>query len=134
MSEVQPEGNDAAIEGDRLMDKPYGEEKTQGPIPDFEELSHNVTRFIEGAGKAAAAYLKPVQEGRTLSEPPPEASEAIKSLTRVAEAWMTDPQRSLEAQTRLGTQFMSLWASTLKRAQGEPAEPVAEPEPKDNRF
>lgn len=116
------------------MDKPYGEEKTQGPIPDFEELSHNVTRFIEGAGKAAAAYLKPVQEGRTLSEPPPEASEAIKSLTRVAEAWMTDPQRSLEAQTRLGTQFMSLWASTLKRAQGEPAEPVAEPEPKDNRF
>src|SRR3712207_9308572 len=29
---------------------------------------------------------------------------------------------------------MSLWASTLKRAQGEAAEPVAEPEPKDNRF
>ncbi|MGF9757318.1 class I poly(R)-hydroxyalkanoic acid synthase [Microvirga sp. 0TCS3.31] len=116
------------------MDKPYGEEKTQGPTPDFEELSHNVARFIEGAGKAAAAYLKPVQEGKTLSEPPADASEAIKSLTRVAEAWMTDPQKSLEAQTRLGTQFLSLWASTLKRAQGEPAEPVAEPEPKDNRF
>jgi polyhydroxyalkanoate synthase len=116
------------------MDKPYGEEKTQGPIPDFEELSHNVTRFIEGAGKAAAAYLKPVQEGKTLSEPPGDTSEAIKSLSRVAEAWMIDPQKSLEAQTRLGTQFMSLWASTLKRAQGEAAEPVAEPEPKDNRF
>ncbi|MBD2746843.1 class I poly(R)-hydroxyalkanoic acid synthase [Microvirga sp. BT688] len=116
------------------MDKPYGEEKTQGPTPDFEELSHNVARFIEGAGKAAAAYLKPVQEGKTLSEPPGDTSEAIKSLTRVAEAWMTDPHRSLEAQTRLGTQFMSLWASTLKRAQGEPTEPVAEPEPKDNRF
>ncbi|KFG68514.1 class I poly(R)-hydroxyalkanoic acid synthase [Microvirga sp. BSC39] len=116
------------------MDKPFGEEKTQGPTPDFEALSHNVARFIEGAGKAAAAYLKPVQEGKTLSEPPGDTSEAIKSLTRVAEAWMTDPQRSLEAQTRLGTQFMSLWASTLKRAQGEPTEPVAEPEPKDNRF
>ncbi|MBM1172701.1 PHA/PHB synthase family protein [Microvirga arabica] len=116
------------------MDKPYGEEKTQGPTPDFEALSHNVAKFIEGAGKAAAAYLKPVQEGKTLSEPPGDTSEAIKSLTRVAEAWMTDPQRTLEAQTRLGTQFMSLWASTLKRAQGEPAEPVAEPEPKDNRF
>ncbi|MBJ6126091.1 PHA/PHB synthase family protein [Microvirga splendida] len=116
------------------MDKPYGEEKAQSPTPDFEALSQNVARFIEGAGKAAAAYLKPVQEGKTLSEPPGDASEAIKSLTRVAEAWMTDPQKSLEAQTRLGTQFMSLWASTLKRAQGEPAEPVAEPEPKDNRF
>ncbi|MFC1459634.1 PHA/PHB synthase family protein [Microvirga arabica] len=116
------------------MDKPYGEEKTQGPTPDFEALSHNVAKFIEGAGKAAAAYLKPVQEGKTLSEPPGDTSEAIKSLTRVAEAWMTDPQRTLEAQTRLGTQFMSLWASTLRRAQGAPAEPVAEPEPKDNRF
>ncbi|MBF9197632.1 PHA/PHB synthase family protein [Microvirga terrestris] len=116
------------------MDKPYGEEKIQGPTPDFEELSHNVARFIEGAGKAAAAYLKPVQEGKILTEPPGDTSEAIKSLTRVAEAWMTDPQKSLEAQTRLSTQFLSLWASTLKRAQGEPAEPVAEPEPKDNRF
>jgi polyhydroxyalkanoate synthase len=116
------------------MDKPYGEEKTQGPTPDFEQLSQNVALFIEGAGKAAAAYLKPVQEGKTLSESPSDASEAIKSLTRVAEAWMTDPQKSLEAQTRLGTQFLSLWASTLKRAQGEPAEPIAEPEPKDNRF
>ncbi|MEE1657735.1 class I poly(R)-hydroxyalkanoic acid synthase [Microvirga sp. CF3062] len=116
------------------MDKPYGEEKTQGPTPDFEQLSQNAARFIEGAGKAAAAYFKPVQEGKALSEPPADASEAIKSLSRVAEVWMTDPQRSLEAQTRLGTQFLSLWASTLKRAQGEPAEPVAEPEPKDNRF
>jgi len=116
------------------MDKPYGEEKAQAPMPDFEELSRNMTRFIEGAGKAAAAYLKPVQEGQAPTEPPVDASEAIKSLSRVAEAWLTDPQKSLEAQSRLGTQFLSLWASTLKRAQGEPAEPVAEPEPKDNRF
>ncbi|MBQ0823056.1 class I poly(R)-hydroxyalkanoic acid synthase [Microvirga terrae] len=116
------------------MDKPYGEEKTQGPMPDFETLSHNMARFVEGAGKAAAAYLKPVQEGQAGPELSNDASEAIKSLSRVAEAWMSDPQRSFEAQSRLGTQFMSLWASTLKRAQGEPVEPVAEPEPKDNRF
>ncbi len=114
------------------MDKPYGEEKTQGPAPDIEELSRNMALLMEGASKAAAAYLKPVQEG----QPPAtgDASEAIKSLGRVAEAWMSDPQKTFEAQSRLGTQFMSLWASTLKRAQGEPAEPVAEPEPKDNRF
>ena len=46
------------------MDKPYGEEKLQSSTPDFEELSRNMARFIEGAGKAAAAYLKPVQEGQ----------------------------------------------------------------------
>src|SRR5919107_3182392 len=132
MSEMRLASNAAAIEGDRLMDKPYGEEKTQSPVPDFEELSRNTARFIEGASKAAAAYLRRVQEG----QPPAggDASEAVKSLGRVAEIWMSDPQRSFEAQSRLGTQFLSLWASTLKRAQGEPAEPVAEPEPKDNRF
>lgn len=68
------------------MDKPYGEEKTQSSTPDFEELSRNVARFIEGAGKAAAAYLKPVQEGQVAPAISGDASEAIKSLGRVAEA------------------------------------------------
>jgi polyhydroxyalkanoate synthase len=116
------------------MDKPYGEEKAQASSPDFEELSRNMARFIEGASKATAAYLKPVQERQEPPEIANEASDAVKTLGRVAEAWMGDPQKTLEAQTRLGTQFMSLWASTLRRAQGEPAEPVAQPEPKDNRF
>jgi polyhydroxyalkanoate synthase len=116
------------------MDKPYGEEKAKSSSPDFEELSRNMARFIEGAGKATAAYLRPIEEGPPAPGLSNEASEAVKALGRVAEAWMGDPQKTLEAQTRLGTQFMSLWASTLMRAQGESAEPVAEPDPKDSRF
>lgn len=116
------------------MDKPYGEEKTQSSAPDFEELSRNMARFFEGATKATAAYLKPLEERGFAPETANDTSEAIKTLGRVAEAWMTDPQKSLEAQTRLGSQFLNLWATTLKKAQGEPAEPVAEPEPKDARF
>lgn len=120
------------------MDKPYGGEKTQSSnhtsSPDFEELSRNMARFIEGASKATAAYLKPLEERQAPPQVANDASEAIKTLGRVAEAWMTDPQKAMEAQTRLGTQFFSLWASTLKRAQGEEAQPIAEPEVKDNRF
>ncbi|HZH09701.1 MAG TPA: class I poly(R)-hydroxyalkanoic acid synthase [Microvirga sp.] len=116
------------------MDKPYGEQKTQSSAPDFEELSRNMARFFEGATKATAAYLKPLGESAAAPDVPTDASEAIRTLGRVAEAWMSDPQKSLEAQTRLGSQFLDLWASTLKKAQGEPAEPVAEPEPKDTRF
>jgi polyhydroxyalkanoate synthase len=93
-----------------------------------------MARFIEGATKATAAYLKPLEERQAPPEVANDASEAIKTLGRVAEAWMTDPQKAMEAQARLGSQFFSLWASTLKRAQGEEAEPVAEPEPKDGRF
>lgn len=93
-----------------------------------------MARFIEGATKATAAYLKPLEERQAPPEVANDASEAIRTLGKVAEAWMTDPQKAMEAQTRLGSQFFTLWASTLKRAQGEEAEPVAEPEPKDGRF
>ncbi|MFC4174270.1 MULTISPECIES: PHA/PHB synthase family protein [Microvirga] len=110
------------------------EGKAKTPTPDFEELSRNVALFIEGAGKATAAYLKPLENGQPKPGLAADAQEMVKAFGPVAEAWMTDPQKALEAQTRLGTQFLDLWTSTLKRAQGEPAEPVAEPEPKDNRF
>ncbi len=116
------------------MDKPYGEEKAQSSAPDFEELSRNMARFFEGATKATAAYLKPLEERGAPPEVANDASDAIKTLGRVAESWMSDPQRSLEAQSRLGSQFLDLWASTLRKAQGQPADPVAEPEPKDSRF
>ncbi len=116
------------------MDKPYGAEGTQASAPDFEELSRNVARFLEGASRATAAYFKPINESQAPPGLPGDTSGAIQTLGRVAEAWMTDPQKSLEAQTRLGAKFMELWGSTLKRAQGEPPEPVAEPDPKDNRF
>src|ERR671913_902751 len=116
------------------MDKPYGQDKAQSSTPDFEELSRNMALFIEGASRATAAYLKPLEERQAPPDLAGETAGAIKTLGRVAEAWMGDPQKTFEAQARLGTQFMSLWASTLKRAQGEPAEPVAAPEPKDSRF
>ncbi|MCB5177504.1 class I poly(R)-hydroxyalkanoic acid synthase [Microvirga sp. SM9] len=116
------------------MSKMLDEGKAKTPTPDFEELSRNVALFIEGAGKATAAYLKPLENGQPKPGLAADAQEMVKAFGPVAEAWMTDPQKALEAQTRLGTQFLDLWTSTLKRAQGEPAEPVAEPEPKDNRF
>ena len=47
---------------------------------------------------------------------------------------MIDPQKTLEAQTKLGTQFLDLWTSTLKRAQGETSDPVAKPGARDARF
>jgi polyhydroxyalkanoate synthase subunit PhaC len=47
------------------MDQPYGEQKTQSSSPNFDELSRNMARFIEGASKATAAYLKPTDERQT---------------------------------------------------------------------
>ena len=116
------------------MDRPNttGEISTQAP--DFEELSRNAARFVEEAGKAAAAYLKPLEKQPAKSGIPEEVGELVKTLGHVAESWLTDPHKTLEAQSKLGTQFFNLWTATLKRVQGEPVEPVAQPDAKDSRF
>ena len=117
------------------MERAQQDPPSQVPVPDFEALSRNMAQFVEEAGKATAAYLKPVEDGRApgggLAD---EVGEIVKTLGHVAENWFTDPQKAFEAQTRLGSSFLSLWAGTLKRMQGQEAQPVAVPDPKDNRF
>ncbi|MGO4705353.1 PHA/PHB synthase family protein [Microvirga sp. 2MCAF38] len=116
------------------MTKPVDEDSRVSASPDFEALSRNIALFMEEAGKATAAYLKPIEKGEKQARFADEASEMVKTLGHVAESWMVNPQKSVEAQSRLGTQFLNLWASTFKRAQGEEIEDIAKPEPKDNRF
>src|SRR6478735_3151705 len=113
------------------MDKPPGTEPPQLGSPDFDELSRNIGLFLEGAGKATAAYFKPSEDRPVKSNFADEAAEAVKTFGQVAESWMADPQKTLEAQAKLGSQFLELWASTLKRAQGESSDPIASPEARD---
>ncbi len=102
--------------------------------PDFDKLAENTARMVEEAGRVAAAYIKPREDGTATSLVADEASDIVKTIGRVAESWLSSPQRTLEAQTALATNMMALWANTLKRMQGEEAPPVAEPDPRDKRF
>ncbi|HEX8166363.1 MAG TPA: class I poly(R)-hydroxyalkanoic acid synthase [Beijerinckiaceae bacterium] len=104
------------------------------PLPNVEELSRNMAALVEEAGKATAAYLKPLEEQRANTGLADKASDYVKTLGQVAEYWLVDPQKAIEAQSRLGSTFLDLWVTTLKRVQGEEAKPVAEPDPKDARF
>ncbi len=106
----------------------------QYPIPDPEALAHNIANAIEHGGKALAAYLKPRETGEIKMTIADDIGEMIKSIGQVAQYYMSDPKRALEAQTALATQFVNLWASTLQRFQGAPAAPVAEPDRSDKRF
>jgi polyhydroxyalkanoate synthase len=47
---------------------------------------------------------------------------------------MSDPARTVEAQSSLVKGYMELWAQTMRRLSGEKAEPVATPDEKDRRF
>ncbi len=103
-------------------------------MPDVEALANNTRRMMELAGRALGAFMRPRETGEIKSTIAEDLSEMVRSLGHVAEYYMSEPQRALEAQAALGAQFVNLWASTLQRFQGAPAEPVAEPDRTDKRF
>ncbi|GGH17591.1 class I poly(R)-hydroxyalkanoic acid synthase [Alsobacter metallidurans] len=108
--------------------------QTQFPVADAEALATNSARLMEELGKATAAALKPVEEGRVKPGVSSEVSDMVKTLGQVAEHWVADPQRLIIAQTTLTKGFLDLWTGSLKRMQGEHPMPVAAPEPSDKRF
>jgi len=99
----------------------------------MEELAHNAARIMEEGGRALAAYLKPREEGK-VDDQYAEITDVFKTLGQVADYWLRDPQRALELQSSLGKAYLDLWGNAVKRMAGEPAEPVAAPDPRDKRF
>jgi len=108
-------------------------EGARPPVPDVEALAHNIALAIEEGGKALAAYLRPRESGE-IKTAADEIGEIVRSLGRVAEYYMAEPERAFEAQAALTQQFVDLWSSTLHRMQGEQAPPVAAPDAADKRF
>jgi polyhydroxyalkanoate synthase len=141
MSKTRPVAQKTALSGTEEAFEEIGMEKTQVaatghqvPAPNFEEMSRNMAQFVEEAGKAAAAYIRPLEEGHSKPALADDVGQMVKTFGRVAEHWLVDPQKAVEAQTQLGMKFMDLWVSTLRRMQGEEPRPVVQPDPKDNRF
>ncbi len=122
------------------MDRRAGEKSgdTTGPAempaPDLDAFAQNMSRLVEEYGKATAAYLKPIERGEAKGGQADEASEMVKTLGRVAEQWVSDPRKIIEAQAALTGDFLTLWSTMLKRAGGEEAKPVIEPDKRDGRF
>src|SRR5262249_10197309 len=55
-------------------------------------------------------------------------------LGEVAGYWLTDPNRAVELQSRLGKAYLDLWGAAARRLSGEETGPVIAPDPKDRRF
>ena len=106
----------------------------EAPVPDFDQFAQNMGRLVEEYGKVTAAYLKPIERGKGKGGQADEASEMVKTLGRVAERWVSDPRKIIEAQASITGDFLNLWSTMLKRASGEEARPVAEPDKRDARF
>jgi len=120
------------------MDERTGETAKSGteamPSVDYEAIGRNLARMVEEGGKALAAYMKPREEGRIKPELAEDLTDAIKTLGRVLDYWLSDPQRALELQSSLGRTYLDLWGAASRRLAGEHAAPLVAPDPKDKRF
>ncbi len=108
--------------------------QTRLGVHDPEAFAVNVARAIEEAGKAFSAYLRPREQGKLPFDLTDSVADMVRTLTKVGEYWMGEPERALDAQRRLYSRYLELWASSLKRMAGEPVGPAAEPDPRDKRF
>jgi polyhydroxyalkanoate synthase len=107
-------------------------------VRDPEQFALNLARMIEEAGKAASAWSSPREKGEvrdSVSEP---VVDMVKTFSKLTEYWLSDPSRALEAQTRLFSSYMGIWANNLRKFGGESASqwsaPEIVPEKGDRRF
>jgi polyhydroxyalkanoate synthase len=100
----------------------------------FEALARNMVRLFEQGTKA---FSKLTERSGTNGQGPyslsSEMSEAAKSLGEVARE-MVESSKFVAARGELLKSYADLCSRSFRRFLGEKVEPVAEPEPGDNRF
>src|SRR5581483_5701856 len=101
---------------------------------DSEAFAMNIARAMESGGRALAAYLKPRESGEVKDKSSEEFAEVIKTLTSVAEYWLSDNERASDIQTKIAKGYLDLWGSAMRRLAGEDAMPAILPSPRDKRF
>ncbi len=105
------------------------------PLPiDMEKLTQVSTEILTESGKAGAAMLKALETGDSASLVPDEVAEIAKTLGAVAQYWLQDPKRLVEAQKNISLDLITLWNATLHHVNGEKPDPVAAMPARDARF
>ena len=105
-------------------------------VKDPERFALNMARMIEQAGKAASAWAEPREKGEVRDSVAEPVVDMVKTFSKLSEYWLADPQRALEAQTRLFSGYMTVWANAIQRTgnAAENTEDAVKPERGDKRF
>ena len=119
------------------MQKPTPESDADFPaykIMNAEELGLNLLRLFEQGGRVLTEFIERADAKAGPYSAAAEFTEATNTLSDLTRHWLADPGRFAEAQGSLLRAYADLWNNTLFRMLGQDVEPVAEPEPGDNRF
>jgi poly[(R)-3-hydroxyalkanoate] polymerase subunit PhaC len=105
-------------------------------VKDPERFALNMARMIEQAGKAASAWAEPREKGEVRDRVAEPVVDMVKTFSKLSEYWLSDPQRALEAQTRLFAGYMTVWANAIQRVSpnAEAPDDAVKPERSDKRF
>ena len=117
-------------------DAPEASAVDQYVVKDPERFALNLARMIEEAGKAAAAWAAPREKGEVRDSVAEPVADMVKTFSKLSEYWLSDPARALEAQTRLFSGYMNVWANTIRRAGSGRARSrmPSQPDRGDKRF
>lgn len=131
----EPRATPAGAPREPSVTEPAPQKETgKSGTPDFDKLAVNVAELLGQSGKIFASYLQPFEASETRQEASNELTSVVRTLGRVAEHWLSDPARTLEAQGALSSNFLGLWAQTLRRFSGQAEPPVVPRDPADKRF
>lgn len=106
-------------------------------VRDPQAFAMNIARALENLGKAASEWLAPRESGEIPQTAASPASDLVKTLSDVAEYWMAEPQRSLEAQTHLLSSYFDIWTKSMAQMSGQEKatpEPPSSDARKNRRF
>jgi polyhydroxyalkanoate synthase len=114
-------------------------EKPQVPaqytLADPVQFAQNMAKVFEQAAQIARMVAERPQP--TLSEAEAQLTpmeQVSKTLGAVAQAYMNDPQKLMDAQMQLWSAYTQLWQNAWAKALGQQPAPVAEPARSDKRF
>jgi polyhydroxyalkanoate synthase subunit PhaC len=103
-------------------------------IKDPEAFARNMARMLEHAGHAAAAWTSPREQGGKKDQFTENFSDVARTLNKVSEYWLSDPNRALQAQTELFSRYMELWNASIRKMAGEDTGEITHTDPADKRF
>lgn len=114
-----------------MTDNSTADGKTRKALPGFdpatfepfvvknpEALTVNLARSLENLGKAASEWLAPLESGEKIDIANEPMTDIVKTLSKVVEYWVADPNRALQAQTLLLSTYFNLWMQSIHKAAG----------------
>lgn len=115
---------------DSTPQKP-GDFKLTDPV----QLAHNLARVFEHAAQIARQIAERPELAKKQAETQVTPIDQVtKTLGAVAQAYMAEPQKLMEAQTQLWNSYSQLWQNAWAKVLGTPTEPMATPARNDKRF